>query len=82
MTQAAHFNAEANYNQFMRELVALTRKYGIAIESCGGISIAEAKGEFAQVKYLADITSGDLTPIFPEDDDWRNVNLNKYPVVG
>ena len=58
---------EANYNQFITELTALTRKYGVAIQSVGGIYLADDPGEFRNVSYVADITSGDLLPEFPTD---------------
>lgn len=57
---------EAHYDQFVAELTALTRKYGVAIQSVGGVIIAEQDGEFRDVTYIADITSGDLYPQFPD----------------
>ena len=58
---------EANYDQFIAELTALTRKYGIAIQSVGGVILADAPGEFSHVSYVADISSGDLYPEFPDN---------------
>ena len=55
------------YNQFIAELTQLTRKYGVAIQSVGGVILADAPGEFRNVRYVADITSGDLLPEFPTD---------------
>ena len=55
---------EANYDQFIAELTALTRRYGVAIQSVGGVILADAPGEFSQVSYIADISSGDLYPEF------------------
>lgn len=57
---------EANYDQFIAELTALTRKYGVAIQSVGGVILADAPGEFRHVTYIADISSGDLYPEFPD----------------
>jgi hypothetical protein len=57
---------EANYDQFIAELTELTRKYGIAIQSVGGVILAEAPGEFSQVSYVADISSGDLYTEFAD----------------
>ena len=57
---------EAHYNQFIAELTALTRKYGVAIQSVGGVILADAPGEFRDVTYIADISSGDLYPEFPD----------------
>lgn len=54
---------EANYNQFVAELTMLTRKYGVAIKSVGGVMIADQAGEFSAVSYDADITSGDIYPV-------------------
>ena len=57
---------EADYNQFIAELTALTRKYGVAIQSVGGVILADAPGDFRDVTYIADISSGDLYPEFPD----------------
>ena len=57
---------EANYDQFIAELTVLTRKYGVAIQSVGGVILADAPGEFHNVTYRADISSGDLYPEFPD----------------
>ena len=58
---------EANYDKFIAELTKLTRKYGVAIQSVGGVFLADAPAEFGRVTYIADITSGDLLPEFPTD---------------
>ena len=58
---------EANYDKFIAELTKLSRKYGVAIQSVGGIYLANDPGEFRNVRYVADITSGDLLPEFPTD---------------
>lgn len=58
---------EANYDKFIAELTALTRKYGVAIQSVGGITLADDPIEFCAVSYVADISSGDLLPTFPAD---------------
>jgi hypothetical protein len=55
---------EANYNQFITELTALTRKFGVAIQSVGGVILADEIDAFRDVSYIADITSGDLYPEF------------------
>lgn len=54
---------ETNYDQFVAELTMLTRKYGVAIKSVGGVMIADQAGEFSTVSYDADITSGDIYPV-------------------
>ncbi len=58
---------EANYDQFIAELTALTRKYGVAIQSVGGVYLSDDPSDFCAVSYVADITSGDLLPEFPTD---------------
>lgn len=55
----------ANYDKFIAELTQLSRKYGVAIESVGGVILADNPGDFRDVTYVADITSGDLLPEFP-----------------
>ena len=57
---------ETNYDKFIAELTQLTRKYGVAIQSVGGVFLADAPAEFGRVTYIADITSGDLYPEFPD----------------
>ena len=57
---------EAHYDQFIAELTELTRKYGVAIQSVGGVILADAPGEFRDVTYIADISSSDLYPEFPD----------------
>ena len=55
---------ENNYDRFITELTALTRKYGVAIQSVGGVYLADERGEFDKLTYTADISSGDLYPNF------------------
>lgn len=55
---------EANYYKFIAELTKLTRKYGVAIQSVGGVHLADDPSEFRDVTYCADITSSDLYPEF------------------
>ena len=55
---------ESNYDRFIAELTALTRKYGVAIQSVGGVHLADERGEYDKLTYTADITSGDLYPNF------------------
>lgn len=56
---------ETDYGNFITELTALTRKYDVAIQSVGGVFLAEQQGEFDKISYTADISSGDLYPKFP-----------------
>ncbi len=58
---------EQNYNRFIAELTALTRKYGVAIQSVGGLYLNDEAGEFEKLTYTADISSGDLYPNFSEN---------------
>ena len=57
---------EANYDKFIAELTKLTRKYGVAIQSVGGVILADQAGEFRDVTYVADISSGDIYPRFSD----------------
>lgn len=57
---------EARYDKFIAELTALTRKYGVAIQSVGGVILADHAREFHAVTYVADISSGDLYPRLPD----------------
>jgi hypothetical protein len=58
---------ENNYDRFISELTTLTRKYGVAIQSVGGVHLADELGEFDKLTYTADISSGDLYPNFSEN---------------
>lgn len=58
--------SEARYDRFVAELTTLTRKYGVAIQSVGGVHIADDPKDFAGVRYIADISSGDLLIDWPE----------------
>jgi hypothetical protein len=58
---------EQNYESFITELTALTRKYGVAIQSVGGVYLADERGEFDKLTYTADISSGDLYPNFSDN---------------
>jgi len=46
------------YQSFIRELTQLSKDYGIAIKSIGGVQI----GEIKEIEYSNDETSGDLIP--------------------
>ena len=61
--QAAQ-QTENNYDRFIAGLTVLTRKYGVAIQSVGGVYLANERGEFDKLTYTADISSGDLYPNF------------------
>jgi len=47
-----------NFKKFRTELARISKKYGIAINSVGGVMI----GEIADIEYSNDPTSGDLYP--------------------
>ena len=57
---------QANYDAFVEALTALTRRYGVAIQSIGGVTVADEPDAFRNIIYVADITSGDLYPRFAE----------------
>ena len=48
--QAAQ-QTENNYDRFIAELTALTRKYGVAIQSVGGVYLADERGEYDKLTY-------------------------------
>ncbi len=67
-TQRQISSTESDYDKFVAELTQITRKYGVAIQSVGGVIIANHHGDFSDfsdVSYIADFTSGDLYPVFP-----------------
>jgi len=47
-----------NFEKFRTELARISKKYGVAIKSIGGVMI----GEIADIEYSNDPTSGDLYP--------------------
>lgn len=67
MTDLTAQKIESNYDQFVKELTALTRKYGVAIMSVGGVMLADTESEFKDATYIADISSGDLYPNFKDN---------------
>jgi len=50
---------QERFELFTKELSELTMKYGITIQSVGGVRIFE-EGELLEVEYSSDYTSGDL----------------------
>ena len=58
--------ATYDYGRFVAELTVLTRQYGVAIQSVGGVILADRAGGFDNVSYVADVGSGDLYPRFPD----------------
>jgi len=50
---------QERFELFTNELSKLSMKYGITIQSIGGITIFE-EGELLEVRYSNDSTSGDL----------------------
>lgn len=59
-------NALTRYDHFIAELTALTRRYGIVVSSVGGVYLYESVDECLNVGYIADHSSGDLLPYWPE----------------
>jgi len=55
---------QRDYDAFVNALTQLSRRYGIAIQSVGGVYIADNAEDFAQLRYRADLSSGDLLPEF------------------
>jgi len=52
---------QERFELFTKELSKLSNKYGVTIQSVGGVRIF-AKGELLEVEYSSDSTSGDLFP--------------------
>lgn len=63
---------EERYNNFIDELIILTKKYGIVLQSTGGVSVYKPKDINKDFSYSKDITSGDLdnnmTDFFDEEE--------------
>ena len=47
----------SDFKNFVKELEKLSKKYGVAIQSIGGVSF----GKIDKIKYSDDESSGDLT---------------------
>ncbi len=60
MTEQEETKLENNYLKFVDGLEKLSKKYGIAITSIGGISF-DVNG-FEEIEYTRDFSSGDLRP--------------------
>jgi len=52
---------QERFELFTEELSKLSNKYGVTIQSIGGVRIF-AEGELLEVQYSSDSTSGDLYP--------------------
>lgn len=55
---------KSNYENFVQELEKLSVKYGVVIQSVGGVDIYEET--LKKVVYDCDETSGDLIPLLVE----------------
>ena len=67
---------QQRFEEFLEELTILSHRFGIALETCGGLTILESNEEFAELDYInkrddedgntettgADASSGDLFP--------------------
>ena len=58
-------NKQQRFEDFTAELAQLSKKYGIAIKSVGGVYITNeksnfSKGEFKNLQYSNDASSNDL----------------------
>jgi hypothetical protein len=49
------------FELFTKDLAKLSKKYGIALDVCGGVWIAEKQDEIVKIEYSTDYTSGDLS---------------------
>lgn len=55
--ETAYQPKQLRFNYFVAELAMLSRKYGVAIQSTGGVCF----GDFDGIEYSNDASSGDLT---------------------
>ena len=53
-------NEQERFEAFTSDLAALSKKYGIAIRSTGGVHIFENASDAENIVYGVDHTSGDL----------------------
>ena len=60
--------AEQNYDRFITELTALTRKYGVAIQSIGGVYLADESGELTNSPIRPTSRVATCTRIFRATD--------------
>lgn len=56
MARKINENEAVRFTGFTNELALLSKKYGIVIQSTGGVTF----GNFTEVEYVNDYTSGDL----------------------
>ena len=57
-----------NYRRFVSELTRISRRYGVAVKSVGGVVVARNPSEFEELVYVGDVDSGDLLPVWGELD--------------
>lgn len=50
---------EKNYQEFMKELTKISKKYGIGIQACGCFDYYDLDG-FKDIEYKIDSSSGDI----------------------
>lgn len=68
----SHPYQQLRFEGFTKELAELSKKYGVTIQSTGGVEFWEQdrKGEeLYDLKYIADASSGDLMFEFTELED-------------
>jgi hypothetical protein len=51
---------QQRFEDFIKELTKLSKKYGVAIKAIGGVYIAEDIQELKNISYSQDASSGDL----------------------
>lgn len=54
-------DGKQRFERFMRELTALSKQYGVVIESTGGVHVLADAEAAARVAYSRDASSGDLS---------------------
>lgn len=62
-------NEQERFTLFTKELAELSKKYGVVLQSSGGVMITNLRSEKLQnISYVDDSTSGDLLPLNWFDD--------------
>ncbi|MDE3016315.1 MAG: hypothetical protein KGI29_05255 [Pseudomonadota bacterium] len=53
-------STEQRFEQFVRELTAISKKHGVAVMSIGGVFILDDANAMQDIAYTCDASSGDL----------------------
>ncbi len=53
-------STEQRFEQFVRELTAISKKHGVAVMSIGGVFILDDANAMQDIAYTCDASCGDL----------------------